>query len=196
MSVTTPARAPRRTRPLRLMKKFRFQLLHEWIAARFAPCRVADIGGGKGLLSSLLDASGFEATVVDPLDQPLPGKFKDLSGVRHRVPAGASVRRASRAFEVSMADGYDLLVGLHAHGSNIRILEAAARFGNGYVLMPCCVIDEPITQVPGIDWFESLVERARSLGLGAERFELNFRGQSRGFFSPGTRARLLEGSGA
>src|SRR3954462_11360000 len=39
------------------MKKFRFQLFHEWLVAELAPCRVADIGGGKGLLAYLLRQS-------------------------------------------------------------------------------------------------------------------------------------------
>ncbi|MEK7476849.1 MAG: hypothetical protein AAB152_14600 [Candidatus Coatesbacteria bacterium] len=185
-------RPPRRTAPLRLMKKFRFQLLSEWIAGHLAPCRVADIGGGKGLLAYLLDARGFAATVVDPLDQPLPPKYKDLAGVRHALPAGAAVRRISKAFDPAMAADYDLLVGLHAHGSNMKILEAAARYGAGFILLPCCVIDEPIEIRPNVDWFESLIERARALGFDIGRFELNFRGQCRGFFATGTRARIRE----
>jgi len=36
-------------------KKFRFQVFADWIVAHYAPCRVADIGGGKGLLTYLLD---------------------------------------------------------------------------------------------------------------------------------------------
>jgi len=181
----------RRSRPLRLMKKFRFQLLHEWITGHLAPCRVADIGGGKGLLAHLLQAGGFAATVIDPVDQPLPPVYRDLAGERHRIPATAQVRRVTRAFDSAMAGSYDLLVGLHAHGSNIRILEAASRHGTGFILLPCCVIDEPIEIRPNVDWFESLVTRAQVLGFDPGRFELNFRGQCRGFFAPGARARLL-----
>jgi hypothetical protein len=61
------------------MKKFRFQLLHAWLTERFTPCRVADVGGGKGLMAYLLQRSGFDATVVDPISQTLPGKYKDLA---------------------------------------------------------------------------------------------------------------------
>jgi hypothetical protein len=175
--------------PLRLMKKFRFQLLHEWIAGHLLPCRVADIGGGKGLLAYLLDGAGFAATVIDPLDQPLPARYKDLAGVRHSLPPKAAVRRVTSAFEPAMAEDYDLLVGLHAHGSNMRILEAAARYGTGFILLPCCVIDEPIEIRPNVDWFESLVDRARALGFDIGRFELHFRGQCRGFFATGSRVR-------
>ncbi|HEV2893250.1 MAG TPA: hypothetical protein VG411_05835 [Actinomycetota bacterium] len=61
------------------MKKFRFQLLADWIAGRFPPCTVADVGGGKGLLTHLLGQAGFQAEVVDPVDQPLPPRYRDLA---------------------------------------------------------------------------------------------------------------------
>ena len=40
---------------------------------------MADVGGGKGLLSYLLQDSGWSATVIDPVEQALPSKYKDLS---------------------------------------------------------------------------------------------------------------------
>src|SRR5512147_931217 len=42
------------------MKKFRFQLLHQWLVHQLEPCKAADIGGGKGLLGYLLQTSGWE----------------------------------------------------------------------------------------------------------------------------------------
>src|SRR5436190_117862 len=56
------------------MKKFRFQLLNRWMIEHLEPCRVADIGGGKGLLTYLLRQSGWPATVIDPVPQALPTK--------------------------------------------------------------------------------------------------------------------------
>ena len=82
-----------------------------------------------------------------------------------------------------MARGFDLLIGLHAHGSNMKLIEAAAEYRKDFILLPCCVIDEPITPQPNINWLDSLEEYANDLGLGTERFELNFKGQNIGFFS-------------
>ena len=82
-----------------------------------------------------------------------------------------------------MAKDFDLFIGLHAHGSNMKIIEAAAEYKKDFILMPCCVIDEPITPQPNINWFDSLEEYANKLGLKTERFELNFRGQNKGFYS-------------
>jgi len=170
---------------LRKVKKFRFQLLHEWILEHVNPGRVADIGGGKGLLAFLLKEHGFEVTVIDPFDQLLPQKYKNLKGERHKISESNIVPRISRAFEKDMAKDYDLLVGMHAHGSNMKIIEAAAEYGKDFILMPCCVIDEPIVPVADIDWFESLEEYARKLGIETKRLELNFKGQNIGFYSIG-----------
>src|SRR6202022_2949143 len=50
----------RATREQPKMGKFRFQLLSAWIPEHFQPCRVADIGGGKGLLAYLLQKEGWK----------------------------------------------------------------------------------------------------------------------------------------
>ena len=67
---------PSGTTELRKMKKFRFQLLHRWLVGHCEPCRVGDVAGGKGLLTYLLQNSGWQAVVIDPLDQPA---FRHLS---------------------------------------------------------------------------------------------------------------------
>jgi len=165
------------------MKKFRFGLLHDFIVANFHPCRVADIGGGKGLLTLLLNNSGFKSVVIDPYNQGLPTKYKSLDGERIKIKGDISVPRISAIFKKEMAKDFDLLIGLHAHGSNMKIIEASAEFGKNFLLMPCCVIDEPIIPKANVDWFDSLEEYANKLGIKTKRFELNFRGQSRGFYS-------------
>jgi hypothetical protein len=86
-------------RELTRMKRFRFQLLHQWICDNVpAPCRVADVGGGKGLLAYLLNQSGYHATTIDPVPQALPAKYKDLAAGRQvRIAETESVPR--RALE-------------------------------------------------------------------------------------------------
>ncbi len=56
----------------------------------------------------------------------------------------------SEGLEKEMAKDFDLLIGLHAHGSNMKIIEAAAEYKKSFILMPCCVIDEPIVPQPNI----------------------------------------------
>jgi hypothetical protein len=170
------------------LKRFRSQLLAAWIAERFPPCAVADVGGGKGLLTWLLVEAGFRAEVVDPVDQPLPATYRDLrSGRRVRLGPGAAVPRRRVAFGPALGRRYDLLVALHAHGSNLAVLDTAAAAGSSCVVLPCCVVDEPAAPPPGQNWFRWLTGQARGLGLEPEPFALNFRGQSVGFAVRGSR---------
>jgi hypothetical protein len=169
------------------MKKFRFQLLAGWIAERFPPCTVADVGGGKGLLSFLLRQAGFDAEVVDPVDQPLPPRYRDLASGRRVRLGEAAVPRRRVPFGPELGRGYDLLVALHAHGANLAVLETAAAAASSCVVLPCCVVDEPATPEPGRHWFLWLADQARELGLEPEFFALNFRGQQLGFVHRGRR---------
>lgn len=167
------------------MKKFRSQLLHQWLIEHFAPCRTADIGGGKGLLTYLLQKSGWEAAVIDPHEQPLPDKYKDIThNKRIKIPPTETVPRISKAFEPAMAQNFDLLIGMHAHASNIKIIDAAAQYHCGFVLLPCCIIDEPILPAPGVHWLECLVHYAVQKGFTVHPFRLNFSGQNIGFYTP------------
>jgi hypothetical protein len=168
------------------MKKFRAQLLHGWLVNTFHPCRVGDVGGGKGLLSRLLIASGFQSTVIDPFDQPLPDKFKDITtGQRVKIAPTEQVPRITAPFETEMGERFDLLIGMHAHGSNAKIIDAAAQFGCGFVLFPCCVIDEPFFPRLGVHWIEALADYALLKGLLIFPFRLNFKGQNIGICHTG-----------
>jgi hypothetical protein len=170
------------------MSKFRFQLLAGWITERFPPCSVADVGGGKGLLTHLLNQAGFRAEVVDPVDQPLPSRYRELgSGRRVRLGEEAQVPRRRARYGPELGRRYDLLVALHAHGANLAVLDTVARAGNSCVVLPCCVVDEPAAPAPGQSWFLWLADQARALGLEPEYFALNFRGQHVGFAVRGRR---------
>jgi hypothetical protein len=167
---------------MRKPHQFRFQVFHRWLTEHYPPCKVADIGGGKGLLSFLLNQSCYQATVIDPIWQPLEWKYKDISsGKRVKLSSDQlnSVPHIQSVFSAEVSENYDLLVGLHAHGSNIFILQAAAKFKKDFAILPCCVIDEPIIKKPGINWFNSLVDYAAELGLNPQVDTLNFVGQSK-----------------
>ena len=168
------------------LKRFRFQLLHHWLVTQFEPCRLADVGGGKGLLSYLLNQSGWQATVIDPLRQALPDKYRDISsGSRVKIPPDEKVHRIAAEFEAHLAQDFDLLVGMHAHGCNVKIIDAAAQFGCGFVIFPCCVIDEPFYPPLGVHWLESLAGYAVSQGHRLTSIRLNFKGQNIGLVAAG-----------
>ena len=166
------------------MKKFRFQLLAQWLIETFQPCKVADVGGGKGFLAYLLQQSGWDATVIDPVSQALPDKYKDLKlDTRVKISPDEKVPRMDMKFEPYLTKHFDLLVGMHAHACNVKIIDSAAEEKRGFVLLPCCIIDEPIIPAPGEHWLECLAKYAISKGFVIRPFRLNFSGQNIGFYS-------------
>jgi hypothetical protein len=181
MEVETTREQPR-------MGKFRFQLLAAKITEHFEPGRVADIGGGKGLLAYLLQKHGWAATVIDPEYQPLPDKYKDLATqTRVRIAPVENVSHINEKFVPAMALNFDLLVGMHAHGCNVEIINAAAEYKRNFVLFPCCIIDEPIHPLPGVHWLQCLVDYAIQRGFQVHPFRLNFSGQNIGFYARASR---------
>lgn len=166
----------------RLNKKFRFQLLQEWLTNRYKPVKVLDVGGGKGLLSYLLNKNGWNATVVDPVDENVYlTKYKDIKTGKRVLLSQEEVRSIPRincVFKEEMAGDFDLLIGLHAHGSNMQIIDACRKYDKDFLLLPCCVIDEPLVKKPDIDWLQSLVDYAEDLGFEVKRDSLNFKGQN------------------
>ncbi len=165
------------------MGKFRFQLLADWIASNLQPCRVADVGGGKGLLAYFLNSKGFDAEVIDPVFQTLPERVRDChSKEKIRFTATDEPRHLSEPFSVALAEQYELMVALHAHGSNLAMIEAAAKYKRACVLLPCCVIDEPLAPPVGENWFRWLSGKAEAAGLQVEYFSLNFKGQNLGMW--------------
>jgi hypothetical protein len=171
-------------RPLTKMKKFRFQLLREWLVANATPCRVADIGGGKGLLAYLLNQNGWQATTIDPVSQTLPTKYKDLDADRQiRIAETESVPRRDAPFAPEMAADFDLLIAMHAHGCNVQIIDAAKEFERDFLLLPCCIIDEPLRPAPGVHWLQCLADYAKAQGFALEPFRLNFKGQNIGLYA-------------
>lgn len=166
----------------RLNKKFRFQLLKDWIVEHYAKCRVADIGGGKGLLANLLYLENWPLTVIDPERTSFLKKYKDIKQDKRIKMSEVDWKKIpwlEKGFEMEMASEFNLLVALHAHGVNMKIIEAAKVYKVDFLILPCCVIDEPIKKEPNINWFDSLVEYARNMGLEPKVDQLNFKGKNK-----------------
>jgi hypothetical protein len=162
----------------RKMKKFRSQILTHWLIETYEPCRVADIGGGKGLVSYLLNKADWKSTVIDPTQQALPEKFTDLNKKKHKVSTEESVPYIAKPFTKDLAKDFDLLVGLHAHGCNMWIIDAAIEYNLDFLILPCCVIDEPIVKMRDVNWRESLKEYAIKKGLPLKEIQFNFMGKN------------------
>ena len=61
------------------LKRFRYEILADFITDQFKPCRVADVGCDKVLLAWLLLELWLAATVIDPQPQAMPEEYKSLS---------------------------------------------------------------------------------------------------------------------
>ena len=83
-----------------------------------------------------------------------------------------------------MAKDFDLLIGVHAHGCNIKILEAVTTYQRACLLLPCCVIDEPVCPPTGVHWLETVIYYAALKGHAVDTFRLPFKGQNIGFLTP------------
>lgn len=165
----------------RLNNKFRFQLLQMWLTERYKPTMVLDVGGGKGLLAYLLNKNGWKATVVDPAISDYLTKYKDIETRKRILLTDDEIESFPRivgTFKGEMARDYDLLIGLHAHGSNLQIINAAKKYNKDFLLLPCCVIDEPLVKKPNVNWLESLIEYAKDKGFEVKKDILNFKGQN------------------
>jgi hypothetical protein len=160
-------------------KKFRSQIVAKWLAENFPKLKAAE-----GLLAYLLNQEGWQATVIDPEYQELPTKYKDpFTKKRVKISREEKVERITSPFEEELGKDFDLLIGLHSHGSNIKIINAAKKYNKDFFLIPCCVIDEPITKMPDINWRESLIEYATSLGLTVKEVKLGFMGKDTALYT-------------
>ncbi len=152
------------------------QILASWIISNYSPCKVADISGGNGLLTYLLNLNGFNSIVIDPLELELPWKYTSLDKKVNKIP-GAKIDRKPVKFNKTMALEYDLLLGLHAHGVMIDIIDAAKEYNKKFIIVPCCVVDEPVVKQEGIKWTDSLYDHAVSQDLKPSKINLGFMGR-------------------
>jgi hypothetical protein len=137
----------------------RFEVVAEFIAERFPHARyVADVGGGQGMLTRILRKRlGVDAEVIDPRGWTLTG-----------VPARAE------AFDASMADYYDLVVGLHPDEALRSVVESAAK--SAVLVIPCCNFWSRETKLGRDQLIDRIAEFHNSRGGKSERVVLDFRG--------------------
>jgi hypothetical protein len=101
---------------------YRFEIIAEFVGAYFGSDiqYVADVAGGKGMLSKLLNKHyNYDAEVIDPRGNRIKG-----------VPGRAE------PFDPAMAGYYDLIVGLHPDQATRPIAEAART--RPALIIPCC----------------------------------------------------------
>jgi SAM-dependent methyltransferase len=168
----------------RFPKKFRFHVTAQFIIDNYPKGRVLDVGGGKGVLSYLLNRSGFDCTVVDPKYQTLPYKLRastDKADGRILLTKDEmkSIKHINSIFLPEMVKDYDLIVGLHAHGCMFHSIEQCKSLDKKFLLLPCCVVGEPVEKEYGTNWTDQVETYAKSLfGDQCQTTNQNFVGNS------------------
>ena len=138
----------------------RFDVVADFVINRFNRTGmeyVADVAGGKGLLTRTLSKKGnFTCELIDP-------RQTVLKGIHHRA----------EQFQAEMADYYDLLIGLHPDDA-LRELAKAALI-RPVVLIPCCNFWDD--QRRGCaELLEAIESFYKQNSVRFERITLDFRG--------------------
>ena len=138
----------------------RFEALAEFIFERFGReiDYVADVAGGRGLLSRILNKKyNYHSEVIDPRGFALKG-----------VP--------SRQVEYSpeMAGFYDLIVGLHPDAATRAVAESAAC--RPVLLVPCCNEWDKTKKLGSRELINAIVEYFDAEGIESEIIEFDFKG--------------------
>jgi hypothetical protein len=137
----------------------RFEVVAEFIAANFPRVRyIADVAGGQGMLTRLLRKRfGYEAELIDP-------RGWSLKGVPARV----------ECFEASMAEYYDLVVGLHPDEALRSVVESGDR--SAVLVVPCCNFWTRERKLAQADLIAEIAAFHEARGGSSEHVVLNFHG--------------------
>jgi hypothetical protein len=137
----------------------RFEVVAEFVAGRFPDARyVADVAGGQGMLTRLLRKRyGYEAELIDP-------RGWSLKGVPVRV----------EDFDASMADYYDLVIGLHPDEALRSVVQSAERTAT--LVVPCCNFWSAETKLGRDELIEQIIDFHNQRGGKSEHIVLDFLG--------------------
>ncbi|HSX33237.1 MAG TPA: hypothetical protein VLF91_02780 [Candidatus Saccharimonadales bacterium] len=99
----------------------RFEAIADYVSGHFGreARYIADVAGGQGMLSRYLNKRGYQAEVIDP-------RGYTLTGVASRA----------EEYQATMADYYDLIVGLHPDDALRPVVESSVL--RPILVIPCC----------------------------------------------------------
>lgn len=99
----------------------RFEIVADFIYDRFGRKikYIADVAGGQGVLSRLLNKRGYCSEVIDPRGYTLVG-----------------VENRKQEYTADMANYYDLVVGLHPDEATREVAKSA--LVRPVLIVPCC----------------------------------------------------------
>jgi len=136
----------------------RFEVIADFVADNFRTVKyVADVAGGQGMLSRLLDRRGYVSEVIDPRGWTMAG-----------------VKKRQEEYSADMADYYDLIVGVHPDEAT-RPVVASAKV-RPVIVIPCCnfwYLDRKLGRDALLDEIEMYLKANK---IEYERVDFNFMG--------------------
>lgn len=137
----------------------RFHVVAEFVASRFPEARTAaDVAGGQGMLARVLTKQhNIECDVIDPRGWVLRGV----------------VSRAEE-YTASMADYYDVVIGLHPDDA-LREVAASARL-RPVLVIPCCNFWTRERRLSRGALLEAIADEHIATGGSVEVVTFDFRG--------------------
>jgi len=99
----------------------RFEVIADFVLEKYRKKirHIADVAGGQGMLSRMLNKKSYESEVIDPRGYTLKG-----------------VSSRTEEYKSDMADYYDLIIGLHPDEAIRAVAESA--LVRPVLLVPCC----------------------------------------------------------
>jgi hypothetical protein len=121
----------------------RFVVFARFLREAFPEAKsVADVAGGRGLLSIELRQLGFAPTIIDPrLATNLPHRVrKELRKEALRTGRVPRVPRLQARLEELDLSPFDLVAGLHPDQATEPLVRRATELGKPFAIVPCCVM--------------------------------------------------------
>src|SRR5437868_976278 len=137
----------------------RFDIIADFVLEKFGKNikYIADVAGGQGMLSRILNKRGYECEVIDPRGWTLKG-----------VPS------RQEEYKSDMADYYDLVIGLHPDEA-IREVGESARI-RPTLLIPCCNFWDRTKKLGRDPLLQSIEEYYKVNNIKYERIIFDFKG--------------------
>jgi len=119
---------------------------------------IADVAGGQGLLTKILNKKyNYESEVIDPREYQLKG---------------VSNRRGE--YSKSMAEYYDLIIGLHPDEATREVVESANK--RPILVIPCCNFWDRTKKLGAKELVAAICEYFDNANIKYEIIKFNFKG--------------------
>jgi hypothetical protein len=159
----------------------RFKIFSDFIERNWPNAhRIADIGGGSGLLSLELAKRGYEPTVFEPANHNSQAAMRHAAS-KQEIPLGGLhdidrkrlvIRHTEDCGE--LLGDYDLLVGLHPDEATEIIVRLGLGLRKPFAVVPCCVMPLDGRDMVEKEWLDYL----QRLGPGVRSTRLECSGKN------------------